>query len=504
MLVDHLNKMEEQSDTLQIPEFDPDLVWVNTLPLTFREELKGKIVILHFWTSCCINSMHTIPDMKRLMQKYQDDPVVCLGVHSPKYPLEKTDSHFVQAVEANAIDYPVVNDKKLTLWGALGLRSWPTFVIVGPKGNLLFSASGEGHFETVDNYIAATLDYYPADDFSSTPLPFVEQKKSQSFFSFPTKLAVDLIGKRLFICDSGHHRIVAADFEGNVLQIIGTSSPGFIDGELSQSAFHTPTGIAYHQQQLIIADRGNHALRIADLATGQVTTIAGNGAQGRDYKGGSYGSEQLLNSPWDVCLSPSGDKVYIAMAGLHQIWSHEFSTGRTRNLSGSGVEHHFNSNHLLHAAWAQPSGLVYGPDHLYIADSESSTIRAISLTDSTTTTLAGGLEFGDCEGQGEEALLQHPQGLCWMSGSNKLLIADTFNHRIKLLDDKTQTLSFLAGTGLPGYVDGPFESAEFCCPGGIAYADSMQLAFVADTYNHCIRVLDFNTRIAATLKVSAC
>lgn len=511
MLVDHLNKMEEQSEILQVPEFDSGLAWMNASPLYFRESLKGKIVVLHFWTSCCINSMHTVEDVQLLKQKYKDAPIVCLGVYSPKYPEEKSDDHFMQAVQRLGICYPVVNDKEHKLWDALGIRSWPTFVIVGPKGNLLFSESGEGHLETLDHYIAATLAYYQPDEFSFTPILEREESFCDDVLAFPSKLAVDLNGKRLFISDTQHNRIIATDFEGNVLQTIGTGNPGFSDGELSQACFNKPVGIAYLQQHLIVADTNNHALRSIDLATSQVTTIAGSGKQGRDYKGGAFGSEQLLNSPWDVCVSPSGDKVYIAMAGLHQIWVHEFSTGRTRNLSGSGVEHHQNSNHLLHAAWAQPSGLVYGLEHLYIADSESSTIRAIDLSDSSTTSLAGGgteqnplFAFGDQEGQGEEAKLQHPHGICWMGSNNKLLIADTYNHRIKLLDDKTQTVNFVAGSGIPGLRDGPFSMAQFRCPSGIVYVEQHNLAFVADNHNHCVRVLDFNTKEVSTLQVKGC
>ena len=404
-----------------------------------------------------------LADIDALKIKYANAPVTFIGVYSPKFENEKQSHNVRHALLRHEIRHPVVNDPEHTMWHQLGIRSWPTFVVVGPKGNMLFSVSGEGHRETADTYIKSILSFYEPSEFNETPLSLSLEANESSLLLYPGKVAIDSEGKRLMISDFNHNRILVTTLEGQMLEVIGSGERGFADGPYSEAAFFHPQGLAYHRDTLYVADTRNHAIRRIDLLTKQVSTIAGNGCQGRDYRGGHAGKDQVLSSPWDLTLGPQGDRLFIAMAGTHQIWMHELFSGRTRTFSGSGEEKNFNSDNLLLSGWAQPSGITYGDDHLYIADSESSSVRTIDLADHSSATLAGGDNqdsdnlfcYGDKDGQGSQARLQRPLGIAWISSLRKILIADTYNHRLKLLDPKSNTITSFACNGTPGCKDGP-------------------------------------------------
>lgn len=481
MLSEHIQKMESQAQVIDIPT---NLDWINTTPLIPATHLKGKVVVLFFWTSCCINCRHVLAYISQLQKEYKDDPVVFIGVHSPKYDHEKQPQTLKETIAKLGIDFPVVNDRQLQMMSEYGVKSWPTFVIAGPNGQLLFSLIGENQKELLDSYISSVLDYYP--DFSEHPLP--EVQKLPKGVCCPEKIALDPVNGRLYISDTYHNRILAFDLEGNCLD--------------SFEGFNQPRGLVLDEQCLIVADTGNHCVKAIHLQSHLVAILAGNGSQGRDYKGGELGDLQEISSPWDLSLVEN--RLYIAMAGTHQIWVLDLDTGIMKNFSGSGAEQNYNSVNLLLAAWAQPSGITLGEDRLYIADSESSSIRAIDLRDNSTMTLAGGsndpldlFSFGDQDGQGDEARLQHPLGVAWLPSFRKIVVADTFNHRLKWLDPITLSLLTLCGQGEAGLRDGSFEDAQFNEPSSVVCHE--YTIYVTDTNNHCIRVVDLLKRTVSTL-----
>jgi hypothetical protein len=229
-----------------------------------------------------------------------------------------------------------------------------------------------------------------------------------------------------------------------------------------------------------------------NLKSRSVETIAGTGAQSREYFKSGPGATVALNSPWDLQLE---DRVlYIAMAGPHQIWKLDLEKNEVSTFAGSGREARLDGP-LLQAGFAQPSGLATNGKTLYVADSESNIIRAIDLERGKVKTIVGGdlFDFGDVDGSGDDVRLQHPLGL--VSFNDKLLIADTYNHKIKELDPKRETVTTLFGTGKPGQSDGA--SASFYEPGGLSLAGDK--LYVADTNNHAVRVVDLKTKRASTL-----
>ncbi|KAM5561005.1 protein SUPPRESSOR OF QUENCHING 1, chloroplastic [Rosa sericea] len=507
--VNYISDLETRGTAPIVPEFPPKLDWLNTAPIKLSKDLKGKVVVLDFWTYCCINCMHVLPDLEFLEKKYKDMPFTVVGVHSAKFDNEKDLEAIRNAVLRYDITHPVVNDGDMYLWRELGVNSWPTFAVVGPNGRLLAQLSGEGRRKDLDDLVEAALLYYGRKKIlDNAPLPLSLEKDNDprlftSPLKFPGKLAVDVENNRLFISDSNHNRIVVTDLDGNfIVQIGSTGEEGLRDGSFDDATFNRPQGLAYNTKKnlLYVADTENHALREIDFVNETVRTLAGNGTKGSDYRGGGKGSTQLLNSPWDVCFHPVNEKVYIAMAGQHQIWQLDTADGITRAFSGDGYERNLNGSSSSSTSFAQPSGISLSPDmmELYIADSESSSIRAVVLKTGGSRLLAGGdpvfsdnlFKFGDHDGMGSEVLLQHPLGVLCTKGG-QIYIADSYNHKIKKLDPASKRVSTIAGTGKAGFKDGTALEAQLSEPSGIIEAKNGRL-FIADTNNSLIRYIDLS------------
>ncbi|WOL00279.1 NHL repeat-containing protein 2 isoform X1 [Canna indica] len=505
----YLSDLEVRGSASIMPEFPPKLEWLNSAPLQFRRNLKGRLVLLDFWTYCCINCMHVLPDLDFLERKYGDKPFTVVGVHSAKFDNEKDLEAIRNAVLRYNISHPVVNDGNMYLWRELGVNSWPTFVVVGPTGKILLQIAGEGHKEELDYFIDAALQFYGEKKLlENTPIPLALEKDNDprllsSPLKFPGKLAVDVLNCRLFISDSNHNRIVVTDLEGNfIIQVGSTGEEGLNDGTFDSATFNHPQGLAYNPKKnlLYVADTENHALRVVDFVNETVRTLAGNGTKGSDYAGGGKGTNQVLNSPWDLCYEPSNEKVYIAMAGQHQIWEHNTMNGVTRAFSGDGYERNLNGTSSSSTSFAQPSGITLAPDlqEVFVADSESSSIRAVDLNTGGSRLLAGGdplfpdnlFRYGDHDGIGSDVLLQHPLGVfCGKDG--QIYIADSYNHKIKKLDPITRKVTTIAGTGSAGFKDGPPQLAQLSEPSGIIEISQGRL-LIADTNNNIIRYIDLN------------
>ncbi|XP_050225291.1 protein SUPPRESSOR OF QUENCHING 1, chloroplastic [Mercurialis annua] len=514
--VDYISDLETRGTARTVPEFPAKLDWLNAAPLQFGRELKGKVVLLDFWTYCCINCMHVLPDLDFVEKKYKDAPFTVVGVHSAKFDNEKDLEAIRNAVLRYNISHPVVNDGDMYLWHELGVNSWPTFVLVGPNGKLIAQLSGEGRRKDIDDLVEAALLYYSRKNIlDSTPIPLSLEKDNDprlitSPLKFPGKLAIDMLNNRLFISDSNHNRIVVTDLNGNfIVQIGSTGEEGLRDGSFDEATFNRPQGLAYNAKKnlLYVADTENHALREIDFVNEVVRTLAGNGTKGSDYVGGKAGTNQVLNSPWDVCFEPVNEKVYIAIAGQHQIWEHNTVDGITKAFSGDGYERNLNGSSSTSTSFAQPSGISLSTDlkEVYVADSESSSIRAVDLKTGGSRLLAGGdpifsdnlFKFGDQDGTGSEVLLQHPLGvLCAKDG--QIYIADSYNHKIKKLDPTTKRVSTIAGTGKAGFKDGKALAAQLSEPSGIIEAGNGRL-IIADTNNNIIRYLDLNKKEAELL-----
>lgn len=464
--------------------------WLNTdKPLTWKD-LKGKVVLLDFWTLCCINCIHVMPDLAKLEAKYPNQLVV-IGIHSPKFDNEKDTASIRKAVLRYELAHPVLNDSDRKTWDAFGINSWPSLVLIDPEGRPVGKVSGEGHHDLLDQEIGKLVQKHRANKtLDENPRHFVleRDKVPAGPLAFPGKLLADAGANRLYIADSTHHRIVVTDLQGNAKAVIGTGQPGLKDGSYADAQFNDPQGLALDGHTLYVADRKNHVLRAVDLRKSTVSTIAGTGQQAgfeaRRADTPLPAKTTGLNSPWD--LLKVGSELFIAMAGHHQIWKMDLTAGTVMPFAGDGGEN-LRDGPLFGARLAQPSGLTTDGTYLYVADSETSSVRRMLLSgEGRVETLVGrGLfEFGDVDGTYPQSRLQHALAVAWYGG--KLLIADTYNSKLKQLDPASKTLSTFIGK-------------EFDEPGGLSLTDGT--LYVADTNANRIRVVNLKTKAVTTLEI---
>ena len=464
--------------------------------------------------------MHILPQLRELEARYAESLVV-IGVHSAKFPEERATEAVAQAVRRHAIHHPVINDHEFQVWQDYAVRAWPTLMFVDPQGKVVVRHEGEFEVSQVAPAIEAMLaEYEAAGWLDKRPLDLglagaAAQAAPEGALAFPGKVAVEARGRgHIYIADSNHHRLVVMGLQvqdGAVHHVVGSGEVGMRDGAPEAARFSWPQGMAIDRATgvVYVADTENHAIRRMSPDGGVVTTIAGTGKQARTFGGGGAALETALSSPWDLALLPDPSSVpleagshedrhddrgllFIAMAGLHQIWVLDLAAGRIIPFAGTGREALVDGPRD-EACFAQPSGLALDGANktLYVADSETSAVRAINVDSGAVTTLVGAglFEFGDVEGPAEIARLQHPLGVCvWEDdpAGPSLLIADTYNHKIKRLDLATRELNTFVADGLSE-------------PGGLTIARGQ--LFVADTNQHRVAAVDLETRAVRTLDV---
>jgi len=483
---------ERKKRRVPAPELKGGVGWLNTAGPLHLADLRGKIVLLDFWTFCCINCIHTLPDLANLEKKYANQLVV-VGVHSAKFDNERNSENIRKAILRYEISHPVVNDADMVIWNTYGIRSWPTLVLIDPEGFVVGAGSGEGLYDALDTAIGKLVkEFRDKKILNEKPLRFELARLRETGNSplfFPGKILADEAGRRLFIADSTHHRIVITDLDGQRIAVAGVGEPGRHDGPFDQASFNDPQGLALAGDTLFVADCKNQLIRALDLQKNTVRTVAGTGEHGENRTFGGPALKTGLNSPWDLCLI--GPRLFIAQAGFHQIWTLDLEKGSLDPYAGTGAEN-IHDGILDRASFAQPSGLTTDGKTLYVADSEVSAIRAISLGGGEVTTIVGqGLfEFGDKDGMGNNVRLQHALGVLFHEG--KLYVADTYNSKIKIIDPKDRSSKTFVGESA-GWL-GPRLFNE---PGGLSYANGK--LYVADTNGHRIQVVDLKTKAVSTL-----
>lgn len=442
--------------------------------------------------------MHIFPDLKKLERKYSKELTV-VGIHSAKFANEGQTANIRKAAQRYELEHPIANDDKMAIWERYGVNSWPTLILVDPEGKAFLFATGEGNFEQLDKYISHAIKIFDEKKLiDRTKVIGKLDTQDTGALRFPAKIVAQPETKRLFIADTNHNRILVAGIDGTVTDVIGNGKEELKDGSFAEASFHMPHGITASGEILYVADCENHAIRKIDLKAKTVETAAGTGKQVWSKTGGPAKTTPL-NSPWDVLLTPDGKTLYIAMAGDHRIWSMDMKTNVVDVFAGNGRENIVDGP-FKNSSYAQPSGLSLNGDTLYIADSEGSAIRALNLKTQTASTVIGYpnsdkalFTFGDVDGKIGTAKLQHALAAVFSEG--KLYVADTYNHKIKIVDPATQTSTTFLGDGKAGKDDG--KTPRFYEPGGLTILNGKM--YIADTNNHAIRVVDMKTKEATTL-----
>ena len=355
--------------------------------------LSGRRVLLHFMTGGCVNCLHVLEELRRL--ELPDD-LVLVSVHTGKFDREKSDDFVRAFIERAGIGHPVVNDAEGDLWDRFAVRAWPTLVLVSPDGYEMARAGGEGQAARILGAAAK------------------EAPRSVSDSSF-RKVAAWEGG--IFL--SRGDRVLACDGEGKIL----TCYEGFAE----------PQGIVWAMGRLFVADRLAGEVVALDTRSGRRERVAAG-----------------LRSPWG--LASDGRAVQIAEAGAHRIA--EWVPGRgVRTLAGLGHEGVREGDALGEALFAQPTDLDWLGGALYVADAEGSALRKIEEGRVETPVGWDLFTFGDRDGAGEEARLQHPEGLCagvGGCGNHRIFVADTYNDKIKVFDPLTaRTTTLVEGLRMP-------------------------------------------------------
>lgn len=483
---------------VRAPDLPSDLPWLNSDQPRSLKEFRGRVVLLDFWTYGCINCLHVLPELKALEEKY-GDRLQIIGIHTAKFDNEQEVAHVEQAILRYGISHPVVVDRSLQIWQAYSVKAWPTLVVIDATGYVVQQVAGEGHQAALDRLIHQLVQDSPTQD-----LPRVDQSngRSPSLLSplaFPGGILADANCDRLYISDSGHHRIVVTTLAGDWVETIGTGTAGWTDGGWDHAQFQSPQGLALDGDRayLYVADTGNHLIRRLDLRQRTVETVSGTGQQSRWlYPHGGRSRAIALNSPWDVVWLEG--VLFIAMAGCHQIWQLDLAQQILETYLGTGAEASFDGDRTQ-AAFAQPSGLATDGKTLYVTDSESSSIRRVHLTEEPwveTVCGSGALfGFGDRDGQGLAVRLQHCIGIA--IASDRLWITDTYNHKIKQIDSRMGLCQTVAGDGTAGNQNGAPLQARFFEPSGLSATPSA--FYIADTNNHTIRQIDRSTGVVTSL-----
>lgn len=455
--------------------------------------LRGRVVVLDFWTFCCVNCLHVLEELRPVEHELADT-VVVIGVHSPKFEHEADPDALAAAVERYAVHHPVLDDPQLLTWQAYAARAWPTMAVVDPEGYVVAQLSGEGHGPGLRTLLGELVAEHEAKGtLRRGDAPYVPVVPTSTTMRFPGKvLPLRRDGRTtLLVSDSSRHRLVELDADGvTVLRAFGSGERGLRDGGPGTSRLAEPQGLALLPADVaarvgydvVVADTANHALRGLRLADGRLVTVAGTGGQLRERAGGGPALDQPLSTPWDVEWFDG--QVVVAMAGLHQLWAFDPAPdpahGVVRLLAGTSAEG-IRDGDAEQAWFAQTSGLVASTDgrRLWLADSETSALRWVERADGdssagvptpapdrgtplvTDTRLAnaaaaalpgyvvgtsvgsGLFDFGHVDGPASRARLQHPLGVGVLPDGS-VAVADTYNGAVRRYDPATDEVTTLA------------------------------------------------------------
>ena len=395
--------------------------WLNTGGAAYSiGELRGRFVLLDFWTFCCVNCLHVLEELRPVEEKYADELVV-VGVHSPKFVHEADPAALAAAVERYGVHHPVLDDPELVTWEAYTARAWPTLVLVDPEGYVVAHYAGEGHAHAIDRLLSELVEEHRAKGtLQPGDSPYVPPVVEPTTLRFPAD-AAPLGDGRVLVADAGHDRVVELDADGAELR--------------EWTGFKEPNGLCLVGSTAYVADTVHHQLKGIDLESGDVTVLAGDGHQ---WMQGD--STERLSSPWAVAWWQ--DRVWIAMAGIHQLWTFDPRTGVVE-VAGGTTNEGLLDGPLKEAWFAQTSGLAVDGERLWLADSETSSLRYVEAGEVHTAIGEGLFDFGFRDGPADQALLQHPLGVTVLPDGS-VIVCDTYNGAIRRYEPANGEVTTLA------------------------------------------------------------
>lgn len=417
------------------PEFPSPTDWVNTREPLHLAGLRRRVVLLHFWSYDNVHCINLLAGLRQLEHKYHEGLSV-LGVHTPKYPGQQSDDAVLKAINRNYVRHPVANDAHWRMWQQYGIESWPTMLLVDCEGNVAGRFVGEASLRRVDDAIAALLEDAAARDLRDySPAETTFRTEPRMALRFPAHALA--AGDRLYVADTGHNRILECTQQGKVVRQFGSGNAGYWDGRLTDAGFNAPQGLAISKDALYVADTGNHCVRRIQLLRGEVETLLGTGLPGHQLPEDSPPGQRIaISAP--VAIAVADDSVYMALSGQHQVWRIDLRNGAIDVPVGAGRE-----SAMSNARLAQPAALASLPHALLVADAAGNAILQLRLSDLTLISLAGGgsYELGHNDGPGGQARFAHPCGVA--ADGDNAYVADTFNSRLRIVNLQTGETSTL-------------------------------------------------------------
>ncbi len=415
-------------DTAIAPDLLPSLHWLNAEPQTLAQH-RGRVLALVFWNASSAYCHNLLDELMRLQARFPLG-LSMIGIHQPKFDSELDGRLVLKAANRLGLPFPVANDRAWATWQHYGIQSWPSVALVDTRGRLRQVLAGDHQGGALDAAIAGLIDEVGGAVMAAGPVRR-SGAEPRLPLAFPSGLAVG--ENHLYVADTGHHRILECTHSGRVLREFGTGHGDMVDGPPGDAAFRNPRGLCLVRESLYVADTGNHALRRIRLLDGAVETVLGTGRPGQVREGAHEAGAQLpLNQPWDVIGTL--DRLFIAMAGSNQVWEYDLGQAKLKLLAGSG-ELGILDGPVRNAMFAHPAGLAQVQQTLYVADSATSAIRAIQVTQGQVQTLVGqGLyDFGEQDGQRRDARLQLPLALALDPSSPLLWVVDSYNGSLRRL-----------------------------------------------------------------------
>jgi thiol-disulfide isomerase/thioredoxin len=443
------------------PELIGDTWFGTTNPRLGISDFKGRFLLLDFWTLCCVNCHHVLAELRPVEEKFKDVLTV-VGVHSPKFEYEKLPESVAAAIDRHEIHHPVLNDPNMTTWQSYGVRAWPTWVLVDPKGEIIATYSGEGHAHALEALLEKLVPEYEASGdlvkgagLYKPPAPSsLALKQPGKIVAIPAAYRGLLGGAELLVSNSGAHNLIGL-IAANLLDpvvTIGKGVRGSGDGSFDSASFAEPYGAVFIEGELalkvgahlLVADTANHLIRAINLESKKVFTIAGTGAQWMQADATTGPAlETNMSTPWDIEVFEN--QLLIAMAGEHRIWNYDFQTKSLGIYAGTTNEGLVDGT-LTDAWFAQPSALAKSKitaGKIWLIDAETSALRSMQNGKISSQIGKGLFDFGHVDGPADQALLQHPLGLIELPDGN-LLIADTYNRAIRKYSPTTNSVSTIA------------------------------------------------------------
>ena len=458
--------------------------------------LKDRIIVLDFWNYSCLTCLEGIDEIKNLQERF-GNKVLFIGVHSSKFQNEKRQSAVKKAVIKYDITYPVINDADLKLFNHFEAKSWPTAVIITPKGHVYKQYQGSGDISKhLKKDIKKLISKYKFSiNRKSIPLRLAKNDTLGNVLSFPTKIAYvkSFTYKNhkklpaIFISNSAQNNIIVSSLSGKIITKIGSGDALFSDGTFTSASFKIPQGLEFYNNKLYVADAGNHSIRIIDFEKEKVSTLIGNGSKGAilKFKGKKTSENIKLYFPNDVELRRK--ELIISNLGSNQILSYNIENNNLSIIAGDGnsksVDGKYPNNSLAH-----PSDIAIFDGKIYFLDSATSTLRVINQDNKVETLIGHSREIrGFKDGKMDVAMLQNPLGLD--VDETGIYIADSFNHAIRHYSFKNKRLNTITG-GKIGNDVGAQKHTKFDEPSGIFTTQSSLL--IVDTNNN--RIVETNRR----------